>query len=431
MKKAFFLSQKEVYPTTSIVLGREEVYPATSKVWSFHKVDDIVGGINVKLSNMAGGFPFTLDGVEWADSERLYLCGEYSHNTEEHKEIQEKIRKSTSGYAAKRFVKAANKKAVRTDFLEFRLEWMLYCVWAKCLGNADFRKLLLSIPDDVILLENTTTDNGGTAEIWGCRNKELVKARKEKEAELRRDFAHLSKKELELKVNLETNKIDNIGEWVGQNNIGKILMYCHYCLKTNTQPDINYDLLDKANIYIQGRKVPPLESRIEILNGNLLTSSPSIEPVVEKELSREERHELFNNFAENVPLFLKHRKEFYNDSRLFLTPAPIENGLAYTGAFKRACIGTYLEWWEHYPESRYTDDKGNEWKVLVISGSALTGCNSCVMVNESGETFAKGLPKFSGIYTSFLKVNGRYKEAIDFYEHYTLEETIEKLKNNR
>ena len=62
------------------------------KVWSFHKVDDIVGGINVKLSNMAGGFPFTLDGVEWADSERLYLCGEYSHNTEEHKEIQEKIR---------------------------------------------------------------------------------------------------------------------------------------------------------------------------------------------------------------------------------------------------------------------------------------------------------------------------------------------------
>ena len=170
---------------------------------------------------------------------------------------------------------------------------------------------------------------------------------------------------------------------------------------------------------------------IEILNGNLLISSPSIEPVVEKELSREERNALLYYFAENVPLFLKHRKEFYNDSRLFLTPAPINNGLAYSGSFKRACIGTYLEWWEHYPESRYTDDKGNEWKILLISGSPLSGRNCCVMVNESGETFTKELPKFSGIYTSFLKVNGRYKEAIDFYEHYTLEETIEKLKNNR
>lgn len=62
----------------------------------------------------------------------------------------------------------------------------------------------------------------------------------------------MSKKELEHLINVETNKIDDIGVWRGQNNIGKILMICKLCLESETEPDIDYELLNKANIYLLG-----------------------------------------------------------------------------------------------------------------------------------------------------------------------------------
>ena len=49
-------------------LGREEAYIASPQVWSFRSVDDIVNGINLRLSNMAGGFPFECSGRVWKDS---------------------------------------------------------------------------------------------------------------------------------------------------------------------------------------------------------------------------------------------------------------------------------------------------------------------------------------------------------------------------
>ena len=150
-------------------IGREEVYQASSRIWSFKQVDDIVNGITLRVTNMAGGYPFECGGRVWADSERLYLCGEYSNDTEEHLGIQKELCSATSGYAAKRFYKAKHKKQVRSDFKEFRLQWMLFCVWTKCQGNEDFRKLLQSIPHDAILVENTTTDTGGHCRDLGLQ----------------------------------------------------------------------------------------------------------------------------------------------------------------------------------------------------------------------------------------------------------------------
>lgn len=238
-----------------IILGQVENYKASSNVWSFKRVDDIVNGVNLKLSNMVGGFPFEYAGILWKDSERLYLCGEFSHNTEEHRQIQNLILAAKSGYAAKRFYKTPNKKLVRSDFKSFKLQWMLHCVWEKCKGNEEFRKLLLSIPSDVILVENTTIDNGGSAEIWGCRNKELVNKRKIVEAQLREQHQDKTKKEIEYLINVETNKIDDIGEWRGQNNIGKILMICRQCIEEGTVPDIDYNMLNEAKIYIAGNLI--------------------------------------------------------------------------------------------------------------------------------------------------------------------------------
>lgn len=236
-----------------LILGKMESYKASSKVWSFKRVNDIVHGLNLKLSNMVGGFPFEYAGIIWKDSERLYLCGEFSNNTEEHNGVQSLIISAKSGYAAKRFYKTPNQKLVRKDFDSFKLQWMLHCVWRKCKGNEDFRKLLQSIPSDIILVENTTTDHGGSADFWGCRNKELVKRRKEIEKQLRAQHEGMPKKEIEYMINVETNKIDDIGEWNGQNNIGKILMICKQCLENNTTPDIDYKILNQANIYIAGK----------------------------------------------------------------------------------------------------------------------------------------------------------------------------------
>lgn len=113
----------------------------------------------------------------------------------------------------------------------------------------------MQIPDDVVLVENTTTDKGGTAEVWGCRNKELVDFRNALTSEIIRDNPTMKKKDLKHLINIETNKVDSIGEWRGQNNIGKILMICRDCLKGGKQPVFDYDLLREANIHILGKRL--------------------------------------------------------------------------------------------------------------------------------------------------------------------------------
>ena len=237
----------------NLVLGREEVYKASPRIWSFKFTDDIVNGINLNLSNMVSAYPFEYGGYQWKDSERLYLCGEFSTSSEQDYSIQQRLVNSVSGFAAKRFVKSPNKRFVRSDFASFRLQWMLFVVWQKCKGNANFRKLLLQIPDGVTLVENTTTDKGGTAEVWGCRNAELVDYRNSLAAEITKAYPTIKKKDLKLLINIETNKINSIGEWRGQNNIGKIFLICWGCIKEGKQPVIDYDLLRNAQIHIFGK----------------------------------------------------------------------------------------------------------------------------------------------------------------------------------
>ena len=236
-------------------LGCEEVYKASSQVWSFQLASDIVNGVNLRLSNMAGGFPFEFNGHRFTSSECLYLCGEWSLDTAEHRLIQDELMRQVSGYACKRFVKSKYRGQVRADFASFRLQWMLYCVWQKCKGNGAFGKLLLSLPHDAILVENTTSDKWPSASIWGCRNPELVGRRRALKAEIVSRFADLPKKELERLVNVETNKVNDIGEWRGQNNIGKILMICRDCLIEGVEPEIDYGLLDRSGIFLFGERL--------------------------------------------------------------------------------------------------------------------------------------------------------------------------------
>lgn len=240
----------------SIILDQEEVYdPTVQNVWPFKHVDDIVEGVKLDLCNMTSCYPFEVNGVRWRSSEDLYLAGEFSNDTHDHLAIQEELRAAKSPYAAKRFVKGKHRKQVREDFAEFRAQWLLWVVWQKCKGNIDFRRKLLSIPDDVILVEETTTDTGGSGQIWGCVNRELVEVRKSVAQSIREKHADLSKKNLDFLINVETNAIRNVGIFRGQNNIGKILMICRDCIKRGIEPDIDLDLLRSKNIFILGKQL--------------------------------------------------------------------------------------------------------------------------------------------------------------------------------
>lgn len=240
----------------AIILDHKEVYdPKAQNVWPFKHVDDIVEGIKLDLCNMTSCYPFEVEGVKWRSSEELYLAGEFSNDTAKHLTIQEELMAAKSPYAAKRFVKGKHRKEVREDFPEFRTQWMLWCVWQKCKGNIDFRRKLLSITDDVILVEETTTDTGGSGQIWGCANRELVEARKAIAQSITEKHTDLTKKNLDFLINVETNAIRNVGIFRGQNNIGKILMICRDCIKRGIEPDIDLNLLRSKNIHILGKRL--------------------------------------------------------------------------------------------------------------------------------------------------------------------------------
>ena len=257
--------------TLEIILGRvENIDSSHFNCLSFAKASDLVNGINVRLSNMAGGYPFSFGGVTWRDSETLYLCGEFSDSSDEHLSIQKEMHRQTSGFAAKRFVKNKYKRFIRNDFSTFRTQWMLFVVWMKCKGNSDFAKMLLQLPKDAIIIEDTTIQHSDTKEVWGCTNIELAARRAEVKKEIvkqaKADNPNISKAALERLINIETCKINGIGTFVGQNNLGKILMICRSCLANGTEPPIDFAILNHSNIYILGKRLSFPTNKTSISN---------------------------------------------------------------------------------------------------------------------------------------------------------------------
>lgn len=173
-----------------------------------------------KLANMNSSFPHTVLGHLWKSTEYLYLCGEWSNDTAEHLAIQQDVLTATSGYAAKRYKKSKHKKKIRPDFTSFRHDWMLWCVWQKCLHSKDFAALLRSIPDDVVIVEVVKRDP-----VWAAY------------------------------PDPSTDSGPAQGIIRGGNAMGKILTICRRHLIEGTEPAINRQLLNDAGIYILGSRV--------------------------------------------------------------------------------------------------------------------------------------------------------------------------------
>lgn len=197
------------------ILDRQESFnPNEVNLLTYSGPKDTCNGIaSGKLGNMAGGFHFNLFGVKWYSTEHLYMCGEWSLEWERSVEIQKYIRKMPSGDYAKRCSKAKYKAEIRPDFASFRYHWMLWCVWQKCRLNNNFADLLRSIPEDLVIVEVVGKDP-----VWAAYP-------------------------------------DADGIIRGGNAVGKILTICRRHLIAGTQPDIDTNLLNNANIYILGNKI--------------------------------------------------------------------------------------------------------------------------------------------------------------------------------
>ena len=132
---------------------------------------------------------------------------------------------------------------------------MFWVVWQKVIGNEDFKNLLLSVPDDAIIIENSSWQTSMTATIWGCKNMELRRIRQNVKLEIENISTHMTKKDVEHLVSVETNKVNQVGVFTGQNNLGKILMLCREAIKNNITPKIDYNLLSKYDIFLMNKRL--------------------------------------------------------------------------------------------------------------------------------------------------------------------------------
>lgn len=231
-------------------------------VWAFRKSEDVVKNegeeVENKLGNMAAcKFKVTIDNDEYifSNSEALYICGMFSHNTAEHNEIQKALFEEKSGYSAKKNVRRKNENKKRADWNEFNVEWMKWVILQKVQGSAEFRDLLLKIPSNATIVENSTFQQkkeNDTSAFWGARNEELKTATKTVENYI--DFTHpYEKKAITDRLKMKArNELQYIGKYVGVNCMGGILKMAQLYLLNGTPMPIDYDLLNSKYIHLFG-----------------------------------------------------------------------------------------------------------------------------------------------------------------------------------
>ncbi len=249
------------YPTKQDLFKSEpEQYDASKCLcYAFRRKQDLHRDVYIPFGNMNGGFPFTINGVSFFTSESAYICGLFSNRSNEHNRIQQELIAEKNGYMAKKNIRAKNSAIGREDWNEFNIDWMLYVIWCKVQGNEEFKNLLMSVPENAFIIENSTFQpikNPDTSAFWGCRNSIL----KESRALFKRKFSirkDLKGKDVDLNdyVDDRMNYFYNIGIFVGNNVMGKILMIVKRCLHDGTEPDIDYDLLNRKKIYLLGQRL--------------------------------------------------------------------------------------------------------------------------------------------------------------------------------
>ena len=197
------------------------------------------------------------------------------------------------------------------------------------------------------------------------------------------------------------------------------------------------------------------EGKILLMNGNILDCYPKAEAsddIRQYGLELDTTGEFFSvrNMPAKTPgktgeepwmaLFYKeafflydHRDRIMSDSRMFLTPLPFQNNLAYSGTsgLSDATLGVYLEWWETCERSVIKKDGEIHALTYYLAGSPLTGINRCNAVTRDGITEKVSFSgSFADLWCPFMTINKRYTEAKGIYQAYSLEETHAILRSH-
>lgn len=116
------------------------------KVIVFRKTKENFGG----LSNMAAGFPITVENISFLTSEALYQSMRFP----DFPEVQKYIIEQKSPMTAK-MISKKHKSKTRDDWEEVRILIMRWCIRVKLIQNWDkFGNLLLSTRDKIIVEES-------------------------------------------------------------------------------------------------------------------------------------------------------------------------------------------------------------------------------------------------------------------------------------
>lgn len=232
-----------------------EAYNAsTQNCYAFRHGYDVRQGLSLSLGNMVRGYDFDLQGIHFHNSECAYIAGAFSDGTDAHLAVQRQLVACDNGYAAKKTIRKPHDNEKRADWETFNVEWMKYVVWQKCLGNEDFRGLLLSFPKNAVIIEDCTFQKGSTATVWGTRNDEL----KKRLNHLRKELKAQGMCKAAIKREQDRMRLGEwatVGQFVGQNLMGKILMVCKEALEYGSEPSIDYALLKSKHINILGKKL--------------------------------------------------------------------------------------------------------------------------------------------------------------------------------
>lgn len=143
----------------------------------------------------------------------------------------------------------------------------------------------------------------------------------------------------------------------------------------------------------------------------------------------EEKERQKKLFTDNAFYLLAHQERIMRDSRMFLAPVAVQNGLAYIGTsgFNAPTLGIYLEWWNECPIALRTGEDGHRSLVFHLAGSPLSGANRCAEVYEDGRVEHTQVSSFINHWRPFTTINTRYDEAKHIYQAYTLEHVLEIL----
>ncbi len=134
------------------------------------------------------------------------------------------------------------------------LNWMLYVLWQRTKGDNMFWSRLHRLYGKQVVFSCGET-------VWGCRNKEMEARCRD----IRRSLTPaLSKGEGEQAAEDRKRRLEELnwelgnlacGTWEGQNKVGKLLKICSDCIRTKSQPAIDFAYFDKVDIVWQGKRL--------------------------------------------------------------------------------------------------------------------------------------------------------------------------------